>query len=108
LDEPTTGLDPRSKREVQAFVRQLRDDHDTTVLLTTHDMGEAESLCDRIAIFDRGHIVAMGTPAELRARVSKNGSQPTLEDVFLELTGHGLTDGEVDTTAQKKAVGGTT
>ncbi len=50
LDEPTTGLDPRSKREVQALVRELRDTHDATIVLTTHDMGEADALCDRIAI----------------------------------------------------------
>lgn len=54
LDEPTTGLDPRSKREVQAFMEGLRDNHDATILLTTHDMQEADALCDRIAILDEG------------------------------------------------------
>ena len=54
LDEPTTGLDPRSKRDVQDFVLQLRDQHDATILLCSHDMDEAERLCDRIAILDRG------------------------------------------------------
>jgi len=54
LDEPTTGLDPRSKREVQAFVKEIQADHDATMLLTTHDMNEAEALCDRIAIIDKG------------------------------------------------------
>jgi ABC-2 type transport system ATP-binding protein len=91
LDEPTTGLDPRSKREVQTFVRELRDQQGTTILLTTHDMVEAENLCDRIAVMDSGRIVALDTPANLKALVSHlNGHEPTLEDVFLELTGKKL------------------
>lgn len=91
LDEPTTGLDPRSKREVQAFVRELREAHDATILLTTHDMHEAEALCDRIAILDEGRIVALDTPAGLRTLVPKqNGDDPTLEDVFMALTGKEL------------------
>jgi ABC-2 type transport system ATP-binding protein len=90
LDEPTTGLDPRSKREVQAFVRELRDAHGTTILLTTHDMYEADALCDRIAILDGGKIVALDTPAGLKTLISANGHAPTLEEVFLELTGKKL------------------
>jgi ABC-2 type transport system ATP-binding protein len=92
LDEPTTGLDPFSKREVQAFVCEMRDTHDTTVLLTTHDMYEADALCDRIAIIDQGRIVALDTPRGLKALVRRNGNEPTLEEVFLELTGHKLKD----------------
>lgn len=88
LDEPTTGLDPRSKREVQAFVEELRDIHDSTILLTTHDMYEADALCDRVAILHDGKIVAMGTPAELKAKVANgSGKETTLEDVFMALTG---------------------
>jgi ABC-2 type transport system ATP-binding protein len=90
LDEPTTGLDPRSKREVQAFVRELRDAHDATILLTTHDMHEAEALCDRVAIIDGGKIVALDTPEALKKLIPQNGHAPTLEDVFLELTGKQL------------------
>jgi ABC-2 type transport system ATP-binding protein len=91
LDEPTTGLDPRSKREVQAFVEELRDRHDATILLTTHDMHEAEALCDRIAILDDGKVVALDTPAGLKKLIpSSNGHEPTLEDVFMELTGKEL------------------
>lgn len=91
LDEPTTGLDPRSKREVQAFVEELRDTHDATILLTTHDMQEADALCDRIAILDEGRIVALDTPTGLKALVpGTNGHAPTLEDVFMELTGKRL------------------
>ena len=96
LDEPTTGLDPRSKREVQAFLEELRDTHDATILLTTHDMQEADALCDRIAILDEGQIVALDTPAGLKALVPcSNGHEPTLEDVFMELTGKRLVK-EVD------------
>jgi ABC-2 type transport system ATP-binding protein len=94
LDEPTTGLDPRSKREVQAFVRELRDAHDTTILLTTHDMVEADSLCDRIAIIEGGKIVALDTPVGLKTLIPSNGHVPTLEEVFLELTGKQLVSEE--------------
>jgi len=92
LDEPTTGLDPRSKREVQAFVKEIQANHDATMLLTTHDMNEAEALCDRIAIIDKGRIVALDTPDGLKARVSSNGHPVTLEDVFMALTGKQLTE----------------
>lgn len=95
LDEPTTGLDPRSKREVQAFVRELRDSHDATILLTTHDMEEADALCDRIAIMDEGRIIALDTPAGLKALVRpSDGHVPTLEDVFMQLTGKVLAEEE--------------
>ena len=90
LDEPTTGLDPRSKREVQAVIRELNQGHGTTILLTTHDMLEADSLCDRIAIIDSGKIVALDTPQALKQSITSNGHEPTLEDVFLELTGKSL------------------
>jgi ABC-2 type transport system ATP-binding protein len=91
LDEPTTGLDPRSKREVQAFVKELRDTHDATIVLTTHDMHEAEALCDRIAVVDDGRIVAMDTPVGLKKLVPQDsGPEPTLEDVFMTLTGKEL------------------
>ena len=95
LDEPTTGLDPRSKHEVQEVVRELRDKHGTTILLTTHDMLEADHLCNRIAIIDSGKIVALDTPLALKASIQHNGHEPTLEDVFLELTGKQLAT-EVD------------
>jgi ABC-2 type transport system ATP-binding protein len=95
LDEPTTGLDPRSKREVQALVQEFKERDGTTILLTTHDMNEAETLCDRIAIMDSGKVVALDTPEGLRALVpSKNGHSPTMEDVFLELTGKTIVEGE--------------
>ena len=90
LDEPSTGLDPRSKKDVQSFVLELRDRHGVTVLLTTHDMDEADRLCDRIAILDRGKIVALDTPARLKADLRQReewARDPTLEDVFMAATG---------------------
>jgi len=95
LDEPTTGLDPRSKREVQAVIEELRDEYDTTMLLTTHDMHEADILCDRVAILDKGDVVALDTPENLKKLVTNtNGNETTLEDVFLELTGRKLKEEE--------------
>jgi len=100
LDEPTTGLDPHSKREVQAFVREIRDVHDATVLLTTHDMQEADALCDRIAIVDSGRIVALDTPAQLKKLVAGlEGAEPTLEEVFLQLTGKTIEEAEKEAVA---------
>ncbi len=87
LDEPTTGLDPYSRREVQQFILEVRTDHDASVLLTTHAMEEAERLSDRIAIIAEGRIVACDTPTGLKERFRLNGHLPTLEEVFLALTG---------------------
>jgi ABC-2 type transport system ATP-binding protein len=83
LDEPTTGLDPRAKREVQAFIREVRSEHDTTTLLCTHDMDEAEALADRVGILDRGRLLALEPPAALKRRYGAR----TLEDAFLAATG---------------------
>jgi ABC-2 type transport system ATP-binding protein len=99
LDEPTTGLDPRSKKDVQRFVRELRDMHDATVLLTSHDMEEADVLCDRLAILHQGRIVMEGTPLDLKEEYAqRHGSEslPSLEDVFMDVTGRTLTDDEDD------------
>jgi ABC-2 type transport system ATP-binding protein len=100
LDEPTTGLDPRSKREVQSFVREVQRDHEATVFLTTHDMDEAEALCDRIAFLVGGRIVAEGTPLELRELVADGGSvdDVDMEDVFMTLTGRSVDDDEDEET----------
>ena len=96
LDEPTTGLDPRSRRDVQRFIRDVQRDHDVTILLTTHDMEEAEVLCDRISFIAGGRIVASGTPLELRERVARGRpvEEIDMEDVFMELTGHDLEEDE--------------
>lgn len=98
LDEPTTGLDPRSKRDVQAFIREVRRDHDATILLTTHDMEEAELLCDRIAFLAGGRIAAEGTPLSLRRAVAEARERPvdevTMEEVFMHLTGRSIEEDE--------------
>ena len=71
LDEPTTGLDPRSKLDVQTFIEELRETHDATIVLTTHDLAEAERLCGRITILDDGRVVAEDTPDGLKAMVTE-------------------------------------
>ena len=99
LDEPTTGLDPRSKQDVQVFVRELRDTHDATILLTTHDMDEAEALCDRVAIIDGGRIVAMGTTEELKQMVHDKlrlDRPATMTDVFMAYTGRDWEEDEAE------------
>jgi ABC-2 type transport system ATP-binding protein len=85
LDEPTTGLDPRSKLDVQEYVRRAMNHNrnDLTIILTTHDMKEAEALCDRVAIIINGRFVKLDSPAQLLVQYDK----PVLEDVFLEITG---------------------
>jgi ABC-2 type transport system ATP-binding protein len=93
LDEPTTGLDPRSKLDVQSFIEELRATHDSTIVLTTHDLGEAERLCGRITILDGGRTVAEDTPAGLIAtEARRTTAQSTLHDVFMTYTGRSLDD----------------
>jgi ABC-2 type transport system ATP-binding protein len=88
LDEPTTGLDPRAKLEVQGFIREVRRLQDTTTLLCTHDMVEAETLADRVGILDRGRLLALETPTALRRRYRAE----TLEDAFMAATGKTFAD----------------
>jgi len=93
LDEPTTGLDPRSKLDVQTFIEELRDSHDATIVLTTHDLAEAERLCDRIGILNDGRLIVEGTADELKTLVERDhGKPPTLEAVFMTYTGRSLDD----------------
>jgi ABC-2 type transport system ATP-binding protein len=87
LDEPTRGLDPHVARDIRAFIAELGD-QGVTVFLTTHYMEEADRLCDRVAIVDRGRIVALNSPARLKADMLR--ADATLEDVFVELTGRSL------------------
>jgi ABC-2 type transport system ATP-binding protein len=89
LDEPTTGLDPVSRMGVWGMLRKIKSERDLTVLLTTHYMDEADKLCDRIAIVDHGHLIALDTPAALKAAV---GASATLDDVFVQYTGRDLRD----------------
>ena len=93
LDEPTTGLDPRSKLDVQTFIEEINQTHDATIVLTTHDLAEAERLCARITVLNDGRIIAEGTPDELKAQTaSRLGREATLEDVFMTYTGRSLDD----------------
>jgi ABC-2 type transport system ATP-binding protein len=93
LDEPTTGLDPRSKLDVQAFIEEVRDTHDATIVLTTHDLAEAERLCDRIALINDGRLVAEGTPTELKELVARDyAKEPSMDSVFMTFTGKSLDD----------------
>jgi ABC-2 type transport system ATP-binding protein len=88
LDEPTTGLDPRSKLEVQGFIREIRETHDATVLLCTHDLVEAEKLAERVGILDRGRLIELAPAVELK---DKYGAE-TLEEAFFAATGKAFED----------------
>jgi ABC-2 type transport system ATP-binding protein len=92
LDEPTTGLDPRSKLEVQAFIREIRTTHDATILLCTHDLVEAEALADRVGIIDRGRLLRLEPPAVLKEQFGAT----TLEEAFFAATGRALEDDNED------------
>lgn len=96
LDEPTTGLDPQARRNLWELIESIKK-KGITVVLTTHYMDEAELLCDRIAIMDKGRIIALDTPGNLIKALLKKGfkkkaevQQANLEDVFIDLTGKGL------------------
>ena len=91
LDEPTTGLDPKSRRDVQSFLEDLQRREGTTILLTTHDMAEAERLCVRIGFLAHGKLVAEGTASELM----RLASAATLDDAFIKLTGEELVEEEM-------------
>jgi ABC-2 type transport system ATP-binding protein len=93
LDEPTTGLDPRSKLDVQSFIEELRATHDASIVLTTHDLAEAERLCGSITVLAGGRVVVEDTPAGLiAAEASRTGREATLHDVFMTHTGRSLDD----------------
>jgi ABC-2 type transport system ATP-binding protein len=90
LDEPTTGLDPRSKQEVQRFIEQVRAEHDATVLLCTHDLAEAEALADRVGVLDDGVLLCLEPADELKARYGAE----TLEEAFFAASGHAFENGD--------------
>ncbi|MFZ6024378.1 MAG: ABC transporter ATP-binding protein [Bacteroidota bacterium] len=99
LDEPTTGLDPQARRNLWDLIKQIRD-RGTTVIITTHYMDEAEILCDRVAIVDKGNIIALNSPDKLIDELVASGfekpkevKKANLEDVFIQLTGHLLREG---------------
>jgi ABC-2 type transport system ATP-binding protein len=88
LDEPTTGLDPRSKQEVQHFIREIRERHDSTILLCTHDMTEAEELADRIGLLDKGELLFLEPVEDVKRRYGVE----TLEEAFFAATGRSYED----------------
>jgi ABC-2 type transport system ATP-binding protein len=92
LDEPTTGLDPRSKLEVQDFIREMRATHDATILLCTHDLAEAESLAERVGILDGGKLLALESADELKKRYGALD----LEEAFFSATGRSFDVDEND------------
>jgi ABC-2 type transport system ATP-binding protein len=98
LDEPTTGLDPRSKLEVQDFIKEMRETHDSTILLCTHDLVEAEALAERVGILDRGRLLALEPADELRERYGAD----TLEEAFFAATGRSLEDDTAEEDAERE------
>jgi ABC-2 type transport system ATP-binding protein len=90
LDEPSVGLDPSAKRAVWERIAELRREFGTTILMTTHDMEEADHLCDMVAVMHRGVLAAMDTPGALKAQV---GAAATLDDVFIHFTGTTISEG---------------
>jgi ABC-2 type transport system ATP-binding protein len=91
LDEPTTGLDPRSKLDVQDFIEEIRRSHDASIVLTTHDLDEAERLCEEIVVLNDGRVVAQGSPETLKRLVAeRHGGAATMHNVFMTYTGRSL------------------
>ncbi len=90
LDEPTVGLDPVARHAVWDHIREVRREVGTTIVMTTHDMEEADELCDTLAIMHRGRVTAIGSPASLKATV---GEGATLDDVFIHFTGSTIGEG---------------
>ena len=90
MDEPTVGLDPSAKRSVWERIRDLRREFGTTILMTTHDMEEADQLCHTVAVMHRGVLAAMDAPAALKAQV---GPEASLDDVFIHFTGATISEG---------------
>jgi ABC-2 type transport system ATP-binding protein len=102
LDEPTTGLDPRSKLEVQEFIKDVRRTHDATILLCTHDMNEAEALADRVGLLDRGELLFLEPVADVKKRYGVE----TLEEAFFTATGRAFEQEEADDDEYREVFGG--
>ena len=99
LDEPTTGLDPVARRAVWAALRRRRDEHGTTIVLVTHNVIEAETVLDRVAVLDRGRVIACDTPGRLKAAVDDSvrvelvwRHDPPLDDSTVGLLARSATD----------------
>jgi ABC-2 type transport system ATP-binding protein len=102
LDEPTTGLDPRSKLEVQEFIKTVRAEHDATILLCTHDMNEAEALADRVGLLDRGELLFLEPVEDVKRRYGVD----TLEEAFFAATGRTFEDEHTDDDDYREVFGG--
>jgi len=102
LDEPTIGLDPNARRIVWTHIKQLQKEFGTTILLTTHDMDEADSLCDRVAIMNLGIIATIGSPSALKDSIHHPGA--TLDDVFIYFTGNSIEGGNFRETARMRRI----
>src|SRR5829696_5235895 len=100
LDEPTTGLDPRSKLEVQDFIREIRGSHDSTILLCTHDLAEAEALAERVGILDRGQLLALEPADDLKRRYEAD----TLEVAFFAATGRSFEEEQDEDDDEERGV----
>jgi len=101
LDEPTTGLDPRSKLEVQEFIRDVRREHDATILLCTHDMAEAEALADRVGLLDRGELLFLEPVEDVKRRFDVD----TLEEAFFAATGRTFEDEQTEDDEYREVFG---
>jgi ABC-2 type transport system ATP-binding protein len=101
LDEPTTGLDPRSKLEVQEFIKDVRAEHDATILLCTHDMNEAEALADRIGLLDRGELLFLEPVEDVKRRYDVE----TLEQAFFAATGRTFEDEQTEDDEYREVFG---
>jgi ABC-2 type transport system ATP-binding protein len=102
LDEPTTGLDPRSKLEVQEFIKSVRKTHDATILLCTHDMTEAEALADRVGLLDRGELLFLEPVEDVKRRYGVD----TLEEAFFAATGRAFEHEESGDDEYREVFGG--
>jgi len=90
LDEPSVGLDPSARKVVWRHILEWRNQFGTTIFITTHDMDEADKLCDVVAFMYLGHVVALDSPTNLKAKIGPNA---TLDDVFLQYTGTSIKEG---------------
>lgn len=99
LDEPTVGLDPGAKKAIWSFIKDWIKNFHTTILMTTHDMNEADKLCDNIAFMHQGRIVIIDTPAKLKGTL---GNGATLDDAFIYYTGTSVNQGDINHVQQTR------